>query len=83
MEKIDSFCDGHELFRIAKQRVGEKKEVVGVSCLNPIWDGLFWGWSGMGESPKRPSLLKICHSNPTMMNPDTVVAYLKKTQKNV
>ena len=25
--------DGCELFRIAKQRVGEKKDVVGVSCL--------------------------------------------------
>ena len=30
----DDFCrDGCELFRIAKQRVGEKKDVVGVSCL--------------------------------------------------
>ena len=33
MEKIDLCCDDHELFRIAKQRVGEKKDVVGVSCL--------------------------------------------------
>ena len=33
VEKVDSRCDGHELFRIAKQRVGEKKDVVGVSCL--------------------------------------------------
>ena len=32
MERVDSCCDGHELFRIAKQRVGEKKDV-GVSCL--------------------------------------------------
>ena len=31
MEKVDSCCD--ELFRIAKRRVGEKKDVVGVSCL--------------------------------------------------
>ena len=58
MEKIDSFCDVHELFRIAKQRVGEKKEVVGVSCLNPIWDGLFWGWSVWGRVKKGPPSLK-------------------------
>ena len=31
--EVDSCRDGRELFRIAKQRVGEKKEVVGVSCL--------------------------------------------------
>ena len=33
MEKVDLCRDGRELFRIAKQRVGEKKDVVGVSCL--------------------------------------------------
>ena len=33
VEKVDSFRDGRELFRIAKQRVGEKKDVAGVSCL--------------------------------------------------
>ena len=33
MERIDSCRDGRELFRIAKQRVGEKEDVVGVSCL--------------------------------------------------
>ena len=33
VEKVDSSRDGRELFRIAKQRVGEKKDVVGVSCL--------------------------------------------------
>ena len=33
MEKLDSCQDGHELFRISKQRLGEKKDVVGVSCL--------------------------------------------------
>ena len=33
MEKVDTCCDRRELFRIAKQRVGEKKDVVGVSCL--------------------------------------------------
>ena len=31
VEKVDSSCDGHELFRIAKQK--EKSDVVGVSCL--------------------------------------------------
>ena len=33
MGKVDSCCDSCELFRIAKQRVWEKKDVVGVSCL--------------------------------------------------
>ena len=33
MEKVVSCRDGHELFRIAKQRVWEKSDVVGVSCL--------------------------------------------------
>ena len=32
MEKVDLCRDGCELFRIAKQRVGEKKDVVGFSC---------------------------------------------------
>ena len=30
MEKVDSLRDGRELFRIAKQRVREKKDVVGL-----------------------------------------------------
>ena len=33
MEKIDSCRDGRELFRITKQRAGEKGDVVGVSYL--------------------------------------------------
>ena len=33
VERVDSCQDGHELFRIVKQRVGERKDVVGVSCL--------------------------------------------------
>ena len=33
MEKVDSYRDGRELFRIVKQRVREKKDVVGVSYL--------------------------------------------------
>ena len=33
VKKVDSRRDGRELFRIAEQRVGEKKDVVGVSCL--------------------------------------------------
>ena len=33
VEKVVSCRDGHELFRIAKQRVWEKSDVVGVSCL--------------------------------------------------
>ena len=31
--KVDQCRDGRELFRIAKQRVGEKKDTIGVSCL--------------------------------------------------
>ena len=33
VEKVDSYRGGRELFRFAKQRTGEKKEVVGISCL--------------------------------------------------
>ena len=33
VEKVDSFRDGRELFRIAKQRAGEKKYFIGFSCL--------------------------------------------------
>ena len=32
VEKVDSCCDGSELFRIAKQSTGEKGNV-GISCL--------------------------------------------------
>ena len=32
MEKVDSFCDSHEVFRIAKQRAGERRVVVGICC---------------------------------------------------
>ena len=42
MEKVDSCRDGRELFIIAKYGVGEKKDVVGVSCLKDE--------SGDGES---------------------------------
>ena len=33
VEKVDLCRDGLELFRIVKQRGGEKKDVIGVSCL--------------------------------------------------
>ena len=33
VEKVDSSLDGCEFFRIAKQRAGEKSDVVGVTCL--------------------------------------------------
>ena len=33
VENVNSCCDGRELLTIAKNRVGEKKNVVGVSCL--------------------------------------------------
>ena len=32
VEKVDSYCDGRGLLRIAEQRAGEKRDVV-VSCL--------------------------------------------------
>ena len=31
--EVNSCRNGRELFRIAKQRLGEKKDVVGVSCV--------------------------------------------------
>ena len=34
-----------------------------------------------GWVPKRPSLLKICRTYPTMMKLGTVIPYLKKIQK--
>ena len=33
VEKVDSCRDGCELFRTATQRIGEKRDVAGVSCL--------------------------------------------------
>ena len=32
VEKVDSYCEIHEFYRIAKQRAGEERDVVGVSC---------------------------------------------------
>ena len=32
--KAESNCDGHQFFRIAKQRANERSNVLGVSCLN-------------------------------------------------
>ena len=32
VKKVDLCCDGCELLKIAKQRIGENKGVVGVSC---------------------------------------------------
>ena len=34
VEKVALCCNGHELFRIAKHRVGVKKDNVGLSCIN-------------------------------------------------
>ena len=33
VEKADLYHDGRELFRIAKQGAGEKKDIIGLSCL--------------------------------------------------
>ena len=35
----------------------------------------------MGGGPKRPPILKICHTYPTMMKLGTVILYLKVIQK--
>ena len=40
VEKVHSCRDGCELFRIAKHRAGEKKDVVGASCLKGAPSGL-------------------------------------------
>ena len=38
------------------------------SALNPIQDGLFWGYSQMGRGgAKSPPLPKICYTYPAMM----------------
>ena len=33
VKKVDSYCDDREFFRTVKQRVEEKKDVIGVCCL--------------------------------------------------
>ena len=44
------------------------------------WGGGEGGWGGGGGLQKGP-LPKICHTNPTKMKLETVIPYLKKTQK--
>ena len=39
--------------------------------INPVQDGPFWGCSRMREA-KRPLLIKICHTYPTMMKLGTL-----------
>ena len=51
-----------------------------IPYINPIQDGLFRGYSRMGEAKKVP-LPKICHTYPTMMKLGTVIPYPKKIQK--
>ena len=44
--------------------------------------GFFGDAHGCGRGvPKRPHLLKTCHTYPTMMKLGTVTSYLKKIQK--
>ena len=43
--------------------------------------GLFGAAQGWGGGVKSNPLPKICHTNRTNMKLDTVVPYLKKTQK--
>ena len=44
MEKVDSFCDSHEVFRIAKQRAGERRVVVGICCHKDRSGGVKVSW---------------------------------------
>ena len=43
--------------------------------------GFFGAAHGWGGGAKRPPLSKICHTYPLMMKLDTVIPYLKKSQK--
>ena len=51
--------------------------------LNPIQDGLFWGFSRMGGRgrAKRLPLPEICHTCPAIMKLVTVIPFLKKIEK--
>ena len=51
-----------------------------ILLVNPIQDGLFWGCSRMGGGQKGPHSLKSV-THPLMMKLDTVIPYLKKSQK--
>ena len=48
---------------------------------NPIQDGHYRGYSGMGGRAKRAPLPKIYCTYPTMMKLGTVIPYLKKIRK--
>ena len=54
-----------------------------LSTMNPIQDGLFWGFSWMewGGGGEKVHLPKICHTYPAMMKVDTVIPHLKNIQK--
>ena len=55
----------------------------GRTKVNPIHMGQFGvaqGWGGEGVGQKDP-LPKICHTYPSVMKLDTIMPYLKKTQK--
>ena len=63
-------------------RENKSVKYVNILFFNPIQDGLFWGYSWIGEG-KKASLPKICHTYPTMMKLGTVIPYLKKIQNYI
>ena len=50
VEKVDSYYDGHKLFKIAKKRIGEKRDVAGFGCLEDESGVMKQGVAGMSIS---------------------------------
>ena len=50
VEKVDLYCDGHKLFKIAKKRIGEKRDVAGFGCLEDESGVMKQGVAGMSIS---------------------------------
>ena len=56
-----------------------KRLIIKLTLFRMGFFGVGHGYGGRGA--KRPSLPKICHTYPTMMNLGTVIPYPKKIQK--
>ena len=50
VEKVDLYYDGHKLFKIAKKRIGEKRDVAGFGCLEDESEVMKQGVAGMSIS---------------------------------
>ena len=50
VEKVDLYYDGHKLFKIAKKRIGEKRDVAGFGCLEDESVVMKQGVAGMSIS---------------------------------